>query len=354
MTFVIAMPAVASPYSVVSEFTPSYGHPVAPLFRAADGTFYGTTSDGGDHGLGSVFRLEPAGGITTLHSFNSSDGANPQAGVIESGGFIYGTTREGGAAGFGTIFRLDPSSRTLSTLHSFTERDGFVETGVIDSGGSLYGTTPRSGTLLGTVYRLALTTGNDLRAGSGDIFRRCPPVGGGCQPPMWITAPVSDVTKTSNFPTARDRSLPLVTPDHPASATVSAKCGRRNSRLRPLGRHSSRRTRMCEKQPLRFLECRDGLLSGHGWKIFEELVERMAALQIVDEVSGRHPGTDEDGSAAQNPGIAMNDAVGHTLVQPPPTSGYFDRRPTALVFHRRVRVDSARTRCPGDFFHFRA
>jgi uncharacterized repeat protein (TIGR03803 family) len=61
----------------------------------------------------------PAQGFRTLFSFNSTDGANPHAGVIQAtDGNFYGTTVNGGANNFGTIFKLTPSG-TLTTLYTF-------------------------------------------------------------------------------------------------------------------------------------------------------------------------------------------------------------------------------------------
>ena len=55
-----------------------------------------------------------------LHSFNDSDGAYPQSGlVVDSSGNLYGATF-GGASG-GTVFELSPAgnSWTYKVLHNF-------------------------------------------------------------------------------------------------------------------------------------------------------------------------------------------------------------------------------------------
>ncbi len=86
--------------------------PVAGLVQASDGNFYGTTYSGGSNsncsnGCGTVFKITPAGALTTLHSFNSTDGANPYGGLVQApNGFFYGTTSAGGSYGSGTVFRL--------------------------------------------------------------------------------------------------------------------------------------------------------------------------------------------------------------------------------------------------------
>src|ERR1039457_5719770 len=56
-------------------------YPTAGLVQASDGNFYGTTSLGGDHGWGTVFKITPRGTLTILHSFDGFDGGAPEAGL---------------------------------------------------------------------------------------------------------------------------------------------------------------------------------------------------------------------------------------------------------------------------------
>src|SRR5260370_8898002 len=94
--------------------------PAGALIQATDGRFYGTTTYGGASDLGTVFQLEPDGTFTVLHDFTGdADGANSYAPLIQaSDGNFYGTTSEGGPCGLGTIFRLAPGG-TFNTLHAF-------------------------------------------------------------------------------------------------------------------------------------------------------------------------------------------------------------------------------------------
>jgi uncharacterized repeat protein (TIGR03803 family) len=94
--------------------------PVGSLIQATDGNFYGTTSAGGTAHAGVIFKVTPAGVITTLHSFSQfTTGLSPAAGVIQaSDGHFYGTTDSGGASSFGTIYRMT-SDGTVTVLHSF-------------------------------------------------------------------------------------------------------------------------------------------------------------------------------------------------------------------------------------------
>jgi len=130
------------------SFSDSDGRtPLARVIQGRDGSFYGTTSAGGTFDVGTVFRLAPAGTLTTLHHFAGRDGANPYAGLLEAtDGRLYGTTRNGGAFGYGTIFTIDTTG-ARTTLHDFAGTDGaFPEADVIQaSDGNLYGTTSAGG-----------------------------------------------------------------------------------------------------------------------------------------------------------------------------------------------------------------
>lgn len=153
--------------------------PIAGLVLGADGNFYGTTTGGGDNpgtecnrvGCGTVFKITPAGKLTTLHSFCSAgcaDGFFPAAGLIQADdGNFYGTTEFGGAnLRYGTVFRITAAG-SLTRLYSFcaqpTCADGaFPVTSLVQAtDGNLYGTTETGGGLgvnggSGTVYRITL------------------------------------------------------------------------------------------------------------------------------------------------------------------------------------------------------
>lgn len=120
--------------------------PMTPLVQATDGNFYGTTSQGGNtacfsgSGCGTVFKFTPPDTLTTLHEFDSSDGATPSSGLIQAtNGSLYGTTQLGGTNGFGTVFRM-----SVVGLGSFVETlptSGKVGTAVIILGNNLTGST---------------------------------------------------------------------------------------------------------------------------------------------------------------------------------------------------------------------
>jgi uncharacterized repeat protein (TIGR03803 family) len=98
--------------------------PQASVAMDQAGNLYGTTLLGGagpcvilgtKTGCGALFKLDASGNETVLHSFTGSftspgDGGFPQAGlIIDHAGNLYGTTSQGGAFGFGTVFKMTPA-----------------------------------------------------------------------------------------------------------------------------------------------------------------------------------------------------------------------------------------------------
>ena len=125
--------------------------PRAALVQGSDGNFYGTTGGGGSDSLGTVFKMTPAGSLSTLYSFTGTgtDGTYPGSALVEgSDGNFYGTTSGGGSGSLGTIYKITPAG-VLNTLHSFSDdgtEGGNPSSGLVrGSDGDLYGTTPNYG-----------------------------------------------------------------------------------------------------------------------------------------------------------------------------------------------------------------
>ena len=139
----------------------------SPLLQGADGNFYGTTiGDGGDFpsrahkngfylGPGTVYRITPAGTLTTLYAFcaqpGCADGEYPVGGLAQgTDGNFYGTTSDVGVGLGGTAFEITPGG-SLTTLYVFCSQpnctDGWVpyDGPVQGTDGIFYGVTSGGG-----------------------------------------------------------------------------------------------------------------------------------------------------------------------------------------------------------------
>lgn len=141
---------------------PKGAQPEAPLIQGPDGSFYGTTANGGTNGgFGTVFRITSNAVAATLYTFSGgSDGSGPQAGlVMGKDGYLYGTTAFGGDNnGDGTIFRISTNG-ALTTLYTFKGgAEGSEPAGGLIQGvdGNLYGTTEFGGDANddGTIFQI--------------------------------------------------------------------------------------------------------------------------------------------------------------------------------------------------------
>jgi uncharacterized repeat protein (TIGR03803 family) len=165
-------------YNFCSQINCIDGAQASSLIQATDGNFYGTTYEGGSNcvdtnGCGTVFRITPAGTLTTLYSFCSQrrcfDGANPDASLIQAtDGNLYGTTSSltncGGASCYGTVFRITLKGK-LTNLHSFQYSDGANPAAALVQAidANLYGTTNRGG-----------ADPTDCTSGCGTVFKMNP------------------------------------------------------------------------------------------------------------------------------------------------------------------------------------
>jgi uncharacterized repeat protein (TIGR03803 family) len=140
-------------------------NPGGPLVQGANGNLYGTTAGGGKYANGTFFELTLAGKLTTLHSFDYGTAGN--LGSIENSGVIlgsdgnfYGVAQYGGedcTTGCGTLFKMTPAG-VLTTLYEFTGGNfswgpwGLMQ----DTDGTFYGATTSGGPKdVGTVYSVS-------------------------------------------------------------------------------------------------------------------------------------------------------------------------------------------------------
>jgi uncharacterized repeat protein (TIGR03803 family) len=152
----IASPATTIFTSLVSfDVTNGSGPYYGSLVQGTDGNLYGTATYGGaseqncyGESCGTVFKITPAGTLTTLHQFDFTDGGYPEAGLTQTtNGNFYGTASVGGSSGYGTIFKITPAGR-LTTVYEFqNSTDGGNPLGALVQAhnGILYGTTSYGG-----------------------------------------------------------------------------------------------------------------------------------------------------------------------------------------------------------------
>jgi uncharacterized repeat protein (TIGR03803 family) len=145
VVLMVAEPLAGQNFTTLHSFNHSDGaNPQAGLILSGS-TLYGTARDGGGWGAGMVFSVNTDGtGFTTLHSFTlGSDGASPIAGLILSGNTLYGTAWQGGGSRLGTVFSVNTDGTSFTILHTFSGgSDGaYPCAGLILSGHALYGTT---------------------------------------------------------------------------------------------------------------------------------------------------------------------------------------------------------------------
>ena len=153
----------AGALATLVEFTGNGGanrgsYAEAALALGTDGNFYGTTTMGGAAGYGTIFRMSPGGLLTTLVEFTNGGarhGSYPSATLtLGADGNFYGTTESGGAGNAGTIFRVTPAG-ALSTLLDFSGTGGANRGAnpqaalTLGANGYFYGASD-----LGTVFRL--------------------------------------------------------------------------------------------------------------------------------------------------------------------------------------------------------
>jgi len=177
-----AMTLPGQTFTVLFNFDTTDGqYPEAALVQGTDGNLYGTTTYGGaagpDFHFGTAYKITPGGTLTTLHVFCSpsgcADGKYPEAGLVQGteGGF-YGTASQGGITargnGGGTVFKITPAG-TLTTLYTFCAQSGCPDGDLVTAGvfqapdGDFYGTTASGGANLGGIPN-----------GGGTVFKITP------------------------------------------------------------------------------------------------------------------------------------------------------------------------------------
>jgi uncharacterized repeat protein (TIGR03803 family) len=130
------------------------------LVEGKDGNFYGSTFYGPESpanifsGNGTIFKITPAGVLTTLYSFTGgSSGKNPGKVIEGADGKFYGIADSGITQ---IVFELTPAGQ-LSAVYNLHGANGTVSPGLLAStDGNVYGTTTDGGIpKAGNIFRIS-------------------------------------------------------------------------------------------------------------------------------------------------------------------------------------------------------
>jgi uncharacterized repeat protein (TIGR03803 family) len=131
--------------STIASFTGTNGQYPLGLIVDSAGNFYGTTQSGGTNNDGTIFEIASGSStITTLASFDGTNGSQPETALtLDSNGDIFGTTSQGGDNNIGTVFEMAAGSQTITTIFSLdaATTGQFANGLTLDSSGDIYGTT---------------------------------------------------------------------------------------------------------------------------------------------------------------------------------------------------------------------
>ena len=114
---VAAIGVTAQTYTVIANLTGGNAYPQSSLIQGVNGNLYGTSTWGGVHGYGLVFKLSPSPSgwvYTDLYEFTGgNDGCYPWDGLaLDSSGNVYGTASNcgqyGGNEQGGTLWEITP------------------------------------------------------------------------------------------------------------------------------------------------------------------------------------------------------------------------------------------------------
>ena len=168
-------------FGTLHTFAPGEGaYPQTGLLLSV-GTLFGTTLDGGSSGIGSVFKINTDGtGFQSLHSFTGSgtpltnvDGGFPNAQLMLIGNTLYGTASQGGPGGWGTLFAIGVNGTAFTVVHNFTGgSDGLYPNGeLILWGNSLYGTASGGTSGDGVLFGISLVPQLTIQqSGPGNVI----------------------------------------------------------------------------------------------------------------------------------------------------------------------------------------
>jgi len=219
-----------SSFETLYSFTGSTdgADPVAALVEGSDGNLYGTAQSMGQNGSGTIFKITRTGAFTVLHSFSGTDGAGPTTLMLGADGNFYGVTSGGGSNATstlapGTVYKMTPAG-ALTTLYNFCSQpnctDGQKPLWLIQGNdGNLYGVTNTGGAYTtGAVFELQLAQPPAL-AGASAVTNGASFAAGTIAPGEIATVFATNLTSLTGI--NETSGLPLPTQFQNVSVTVN-------------------------------------------------------------------------------------------------------------------------------------
>ncbi len=137
---------------------PDNSHSIG-IVQDHDGTLYGTINDGGPSRLGTIYKVDTNGVLSTLVTFGGTNGSNPATLLLGLDDNFYGIATYGGdsnapfGTAAGTIFRTDRNGN-LTNIFVFTFPDRVPTFLVQGSDGDLYGSELGGTNDDGAIFRI--------------------------------------------------------------------------------------------------------------------------------------------------------------------------------------------------------
>src|SRR4029450_12880144 len=157
---VFKIQADGSGFTVLTSLSPAIGNPFGGVIQGLDGALYGGAQF--CCGGGTIYRVQTDGSnLTSLHSLASQEGSGPFTPLVQAAdGTLFGFTQTGGAPNAGPVFRLAPDGTNFATIHSLGDASG--------NGVGLFGPLA-----VGANGRLFGMTFGGGTAGGGNVFGLC-------------------------------------------------------------------------------------------------------------------------------------------------------------------------------------